>query len=74
MTYYPYDTPESSTDASRRVMTRTVGMIQRIARSVRQHFRNRRDYRYLQELPDYMLDDIGLTRGDVRSAARRLPF
>lgn len=74
MTYYPYDTPESSTDASGRVTARTVGMIQRIAQSVRQHLRNRRDYRYLQELPDYMLDDIGLTRGDVRSAARRLPF
>jgi uncharacterized protein YjiS (DUF1127 family) len=74
MTFYPYDAPESGTDASGRVMARAIGTIQRIARSVRQHLRYRRDYRYLQELPDYMLDDIGLTRGDVPSAARRLPF
>ncbi len=74
MTYSPYDAPESGTDASGRVTARAVGTIQHIARLVRQHLRNRRDYRYLQELPDYMLDDIGLTRGDIRSAARRLPF
>jgi uncharacterized protein YjiS (DUF1127 family) len=74
MTYSPYDAPESGTDANGRVTARAIGTIQRIARSVRQHLRSRRDYRYLQELPDYMLDDIGLTRGDIRSAARHLPF
>ncbi len=74
MTYSPYNAPESDAVASGRVMARAVGPIQRIARSVRQHLRNRRDYRYLKELPDYMLDDIGLTRGDVRSAARHLRF
>ncbi len=74
MTYYPYDAPKSDTDASAHVTARAVGMFQRIARSVRKHIRNRRDYRHLQELPDYMLDDIGLTRGDVQRAARRLPF
>ncbi|WP_417408934.1 DUF1127 domain-containing protein [Hoeflea sp.] len=74
MTYSPYDVPESGTDASIRMTALAVGTIQRIARSVCQHLRNRRDYRHLQELPDYMLDDIGLTRADVRSAARRLPF
>jgi uncharacterized protein YjiS (DUF1127 family) len=74
MTYSPSDAPESGTDANGRVTTRAIGTTQRIARSVRQHLRNRRDYRHLQELPDYMLDDIGLTRGDIRSAARRLPF
>ena len=74
MTYTPYDVPESGTDASVRMTARVFGTVQRIARSVRQHLRNRRDYRHLQELPDYILDDIGLTRGDVRSAARRLPL
>ncbi len=74
MTYSPNDAPESGTDARGRMTARAVGTIQRIARLVRQHLRNRRDYRHLQELPDYMLDDIGLTRGDIRSAARRLPF
>jgi uncharacterized protein YjiS (DUF1127 family) len=74
MTYSTYDAPKSGTDASGRVTARAVGTIQRIARLVRQHLRNRRDYRYLQDLPDYMLDDIGLTRGDVRRTARRLPF
>ena len=74
MTYSPYDMPESGRDASIRMTARAVVTIERIARSVRQHLRNRRDYRHLLELPDYMLDDIGLTRADIRSVARRLPF
>lgn len=74
MTYSPYHAPKSGTEASGRVTARAVGTIQRIARLVRQSLRSRRDYRHLQELPDYMLDDTGLTRGDVQSAARRLPF
>ena len=74
MTCFPYDAPVSGTDTSGRVAARLVSTIQRIARSVRQNLRSRRDYRHLQELPDYMLYDIGLTRGDVRSAARHLPL
>ncbi|MBB95448.1 MAG: hypothetical protein CML68_12760 [Rhodobacteraceae bacterium] len=32
--------------------------------------RVRRDMRRLSDLPDYLLDDVGLTRSDVRRALR----
>jgi hypothetical protein len=32
------------------------------------------DYRYLQDLPDYLLDDIGLTRSEVDTASQRHLF
>ena len=35
---------------------------------IRQYLRVRRDTRKLEELPDYLLEDIGLTRGDISSA------
>ncbi|MBF9032823.1 DUF1127 domain-containing protein [Rhodobacterales bacterium HKCCE2091] len=33
-------------------------------------FASRRQYRHLEELPDYLLDDIGLTRWDIAQARR----
>jgi hypothetical protein len=32
------------------------------------------DYRHLQDLPDYLLDDIGLTSSEVDMASRRHLF
>ncbi|MCS0505094.1 DUF1127 domain-containing protein [Ancylobacter mangrovi] len=34
------------------------------------HRRRRRDYRLMLSLPDYLLDDMGLTRGDILDAMR----
>ncbi|MAQ85387.1 DUF1127 domain-containing protein [Psychromarinibacter halotolerans] len=34
------------------------------------YFRSRRDYQRLEALPDYLLDDVGLTRADVAAASR----
>ncbi|WP_121065085.1 DUF1127 domain-containing protein [Chachezhania antarctica] len=31
----------------------------------RQAAKMRRDYRRLQDMPDYLLADVGLTRGDI---------
>jgi uncharacterized protein YjiS (DUF1127 family) len=39
-----------------------------------EHLRRQRDYRRLLDLPDYLLDDIGLTRGQVARPKRRRPF
>ncbi|MFN0262893.1 DUF1127 domain-containing protein [Tepidamorphus sp. 3E244] len=33
--------------------------------------RARRDYQHLSELPDYLLEDVGLSRADVAEARRR---
>ncbi|NDW00172.1 DUF1127 domain-containing protein [Salipiger sp. PrR002] len=40
-------------------------------RALRHARGRRRQYQYLEELPDYLLDDIGLTRGDIARARRR---
>ena len=39
-----------------------------IAKAIFTHFRNQRQYRQLQELPDYLLEDIGLTRAQAGRA------
>ena len=51
-----------------------IGYAHRLAGSLRQHFRNQRDYKELQELPDYMLRDIGVSRAAIKQMKRRLPF
>ena len=43
-----------------------MGLQARIQRGLRM----RRDYQKLEDLPDYLLEDIGLTRSDVRDARR----
>jgi uncharacterized protein YjiS (DUF1127 family) len=43
-----------------------------LVRSVGEYLRLWRDYRRLDELPDYLLDDLGLTRADIAAAPRRL--
>jgi len=40
--------------------------------SYRRALRLQREYRYMEELPDRLLEDVGLTRRDVPSR-RRLP-
>jgi len=34
------------------------------------HFRDQRQYRDLEHLPDYLLDDVGLTRADINRHRR----
>jgi uncharacterized protein YjiS (DUF1127 family) len=36
--------------------------------------RHKRDYRKLQDLPDYLLDDVGLTRSDIKAASKTRLF
>ncbi|RVU35134.1 DUF1127 domain-containing protein [Hwanghaeella grinnelliae] len=42
-----------------------------VAERVVEANRCRRDYERLEELPDFLLDDIGITRGEIKAAARR---
>lgn len=37
---------------------------------LRQYRRHQAQYRHLEELPDYLLEDVGLTRSDIRRACR----
>lgn len=57
----------------RKTHTSGADFLSALVRGMRHHYRCQRDYRYLQELPDYLLDDIGLTRSEVK-ATTRLPF
>lgn len=43
----------------------------RLVLRFRDHLRIRRDLRHLEELPDYLLEDVGLTREDLRKVARK---
>lgn len=45
---------------------------ERLFRALRKHFRSRSQYRELHRLPDYLLEDVGLTRADIAAASRRL--
>lgn len=54
-----------------------LGVIQKIVHSVqqfRQAYRRHRDYRHLETLPDFLLEDIGLTRAEVNAAVKRNRF
>ena len=46
----------------------------RIGHGLQDYFRTRREYRQLQEAPHWVLDDVGLTRQQVRDAMRRHRF
>lgn len=43
-----------------------------IATLVRQYFRYRRDYKHQQQVPDHMLEDVGLTRKVINRAMKDL--
>ncbi|MEQ9490062.1 MAG: DUF1127 domain-containing protein [Alphaproteobacteria bacterium] len=43
---------------------------QTLIRSIRTYLQNRRDYRHVLDLPDYLLKDIGVTRAEVKAAIR----
>jgi len=45
-----------------------------LARRIGNQLRRRRDYRRLAELPDYLLQDIGVTRAQVHAELRRRLF
>ncbi|WP_170831443.1 DUF1127 domain-containing protein [Jannaschia faecimaris] len=49
--------------------TPSSNLFRLIARAVFTHLRNQRQYRQLHELPDYLLEDIGLTRAQAGRAA-----
>jgi uncharacterized protein YjiS (DUF1127 family) len=42
-----------------------------IARAIRRWMKIRRDRRLLQAMPDYLLSDIGLSRGEIDYATER---
>jgi uncharacterized protein YjiS (DUF1127 family) len=44
--------------------------LRRVAVAFSEHRRRRRDYLLLQDMPQSLLEDIGLTRADIRAAAR----
>jgi uncharacterized protein YjiS (DUF1127 family) len=46
----------------------------RFVQSIWQSFCHQRAYRRLEELPDYLLDDVGLTRADVAAVRSRRTF
>ncbi|MGF0538984.1 DUF1127 domain-containing protein [Agrobacterium sp. ES01] len=48
-----------------------IGKLREMAGKVSAHFRARRDYQQLAGMPDYLLQDVGITRSDVLSALRR---
>ena len=41
---------------------------------LRQNFRRQREYKRLRDMPDYLLEDIGLTREQVIRVTRLHPF
>lgn len=43
----------------------------RLIGHLRDHFRARRQYREIMEMPDYLFEDIGLTRWQVEAELRR---
>ena len=45
-----------------------------IVRSVLNYCRHQNDYRALMDMPDYLLEDIGVARADVTAAMRRHAF
>ena len=46
------------------------GLLSGLAEAIGAYRRHARDYRHLQKLPDYLLDDVGLTRADVCASSR----
>lgn len=46
----------------------------RVIEKIRVHVRNRRDYQSLLEMPDYLLDDVGLTRDEIRAERKQSFF
>jgi uncharacterized protein YjiS (DUF1127 family) len=50
----------------------TAALTLDLLRGVGEYLRLWRDYRRLQELSDYLLDDVGLTRAEINAASRRL--
>lgn len=53
------------------LVARLAAFPARLFLRVRDYLRIRRDLRHLEELPDYLLEDVGLTREDLRKVARR---
>jgi len=50
--------------------TRRPDLMRRFVGQVSRYLRNRRDMKTLAELPDYLLDDMGLTRAEIPGAVR----
>lgn len=51
--------------------TLSKGRLSLLARGFADYYRRQRDLERLQHMPDSLLDDIGLTRSQVRSARSR---
>lgn len=48
-----------------------TSLVWRAVSAVGANVRQRQDYRRLQDLPDYLLDDVGLTRPQIRDELKR---
>nr|WP_256373001.1 DUF1127 domain-containing protein [Pseudoruegeria sp. HB172150] len=75
--FYEYLSPRAK--PSRTVIRRKAGApVQRRdlsqPRNIFEYFRFRREYRRLLDLPDYLLEDLGLDRGQVIVAMKRSYF
>ncbi len=57
----------------KRPRSRSAALAERAVGKIKETLRRRRDYERLLELPDYLLDDVGLTREQIAEEMRR-PF
>lgn len=76
MSYGPNTTVAGSLDTGfwGRLGSACLTLPARVVQRIRTHMRNRRDYRDLLEMPDYLLDDVGLTRDQILSETKRTFF
>lgn len=55
----------------------TVSLLRSLDRSIQrcaEAYRRHQQYKHLEDLPDYLLKDIGVSRWEVREAVRRNTF
>lgn len=64
----------SGTRFARPVERQRESLAMRIGHELQDYFRVRREYRQLHEAPCWVLDDVGLTRRQVRDAMRSHRF
>lgn len=71
MTYDLNTVSTARRERSHQSRTSVFGSVFGALQSVRTYFRDQRDYRQLLQLPDHLLDDLGLTPVQIRNAMKR---